>query len=103
MSGVELKTEIREFWNEHPCGSKFAQAEIGSAEFFEAVERHRYETEWHIPGMVNFPAWRDARVLEVGCGLGTDGVQFARSGASYTGIDLTSRAIELVRRRFLMA
>jgi ubiquinone/menaquinone biosynthesis C-methylase UbiE len=103
MNGVELKSQIREFWNEHPCGSKFAQAEIGSAEFFDAVERHRYQTEWHIPQMVDFPKWRDARVLEVGCGLGTDAVQFARAGARYTGIDLTPRSIELARQRFLQS
>jgi ubiquinone/menaquinone biosynthesis C-methylase UbiE len=101
MKTVDIKTQIREFWNEHPCGSKFAQSEIGSAEFFEAVERHRYQTEWHIPQMVNFPRWRGARVLEIGCGLATDAVQFARAGADYTGIDLTPRSIELARHRFL--
>jgi ubiquinone/menaquinone biosynthesis C-methylase UbiE len=40
------------------------------------------------------------RVLEIGCGLGTDGAQFARAGAIYTGVDLTEAAIELARRRF---
>jgi SAM-dependent methyltransferase len=39
-------------------------------------------------------------VLEIGCGLGTDGAQFARAGANYTGIDLTDAAIDLARRRF---
>src|SRR5688572_13379813 len=103
MKAEELKLQIREFWNEHPCGSKFARAEIGSSEFFDAVERHRYETEWHIPQMVNFSSWRGARVLEVGCGLATDAVQFARAGARYTGVDLTPRAIELGRHRFMQA
>jgi ubiquinone/menaquinone biosynthesis C-methylase UbiE len=39
-------------------------------------------------------------VLEVGCGLGTDGAQFAKAGAVYTGIDLTDAAIDLAKRRF---
>jgi SAM-dependent methyltransferase len=41
-------------------------------------------------------------VLEIGCGLGTDGAQFAKAGAHYTGIDLTDAAIDLARRRFEM-
>ncbi len=99
---IDLKTQVREFWNAHPCGSKFAQEEVGSAEFFAAIEQHRYATEWHIPQVVDFPRWRGAQVLEVGCGLGTDAVQFARAGAQYTGIDLTPRSIEMVRHRFIM-
>ncbi|MBK7993350.1 MAG: class I SAM-dependent methyltransferase [Blastocatellia bacterium] len=96
----ELKQKVREFWNENPCGTKFAQAEIGTVEFFNAIEKHRYETEWHILEMANFPAWKGKTVLEVGCGLGTDAVQFARAGAIYTGVDLTPRSIELVGKRF---
>lgn len=98
----DLKSQVRAFWNEHPCGSKFAREEIGTAQFFRAIEEHRYATEWHIPEMVDFPRWRGAAVLEVGCGMGTDGVQFARAGARYTGIDLTPRSIEIVRGRFAL-
>ncbi len=96
----DLKGKVREFWNENPCGTKFAQAEIGSVEFFAAIEKHRYETEWHIPEMAQFPTWHGKKVLEVGCGLGTDAVEFARAGAHYTGIDLTPKSIELVQKRF---
>jgi SAM-dependent methyltransferase len=96
----ELKTRVHDFWQANPCGNKFAEGEIGTREFFNAIERHRYQTEWHIPGVVNFQRWRDSDVLEVGCGLGTDAINFARRGARYTGVDLTEASIELVRRRF---
>jgi ubiquinone/menaquinone biosynthesis C-methylase UbiE len=96
----DLKTRVHDFWQANPCGTKFAQGEIGSREFFDAVERHRYETESHIREVVGFDGWRGRDVLEVGCGLGTDGINFARAGAAYTGIDLTEASIELVRRRF---
>jgi ubiquinone/menaquinone biosynthesis C-methylase UbiE len=95
-----LKARVREFWNANPCGSKFAPEDIGTPQFFAAIEAHRYATEWHIPLMVNFPQWQGKRVLEIGCGLGTDGVQFGRAGADYTAVDLTPRAIELVQQRF---
>lgn len=96
----ELKAHVRDFWQANPCGSKFAREEIGTREFFEAVERHRYKTEWHIPEVVDFPRWRDKDVLEVGCGVGTDAINFAREGAHYTGVDLTTASIDLVAGRF---
>ena len=95
-----LKERVRSFWQANPCGTKFADAEVGTREFFERVEKHRYRTEWHIPAAAGFDKARGLRVLEVGCGLGTDGAQFARAGAVYTGIDLTEAAIGLARRRF---
>jgi ubiquinone/menaquinone biosynthesis C-methylase UbiE len=96
----ELKTRVHDFWQANPCGSTFGDGEIGTHEFFDAVERHRYQTEWHIPEVIDFPRWRDKDVLEVGCGLGTDAINFARAGARYTGVDLTEASIELARRRF---
>ena len=95
-----LKERVRAFWQEHPCGSKFSDAEIGTREFFDRVEQHRYEKEWHIPAAADFAATRGLRVLEIGCGVGTDGLQFARAGAIYTGIDLTEAAVALARTNF---
>ena len=46
------------------------------------------------------PAARGLKVLEIGCGLGTDGAQFAKAGADYTGVDLTEAAVELARTAF---
>ncbi|MBA2645496.1 MAG: class I SAM-dependent methyltransferase [Pyrinomonadaceae bacterium] len=96
----ELKDRVRAFWQAHPCGTKFSDAVVGSRLFFERVEEHRYQTEWHIPAAADFAGARNLRVLEIGCGLGTDAAQFARAGAIYTGVDLTDAAIELARRRF---
>ena len=95
-----LKERVRSFWQAHPCGTKFTDAEVGSRAFFERIEEHRYRTEWHIPAAAGFAQARNLRVLEIGCGLGTDGAQFARAGAIYTGVDLTEAAAELARRRF---
>ena len=58
----ELKTRVHDFWQANPCGIKFSDLEIGTREFFEAVERHRYQTEWHIPQVVDFSRWRDSDV-----------------------------------------
>ena len=96
----DLKERVRAFWQVHPCGTKFSDAEVGTREFFERVEQHRYKKEWHIPQAAEFAGTKGLRVLEIGCGMGTDGAQFAKAGADYTGVDLTEAAIELARKRF---
>ena len=95
-----LKERVRAFWQANPCGVKFADAAPGSRRFYELVEAHRYTKEWHIPGAADFSSARGLKVLEIGCGLGTDGAQFAEVGADYTGVDLTEAAVDLARKRF---
>jgi ubiquinone/menaquinone biosynthesis C-methylase UbiE len=96
----KLKERVRAFWQENPCGTKFADAPPGSRRFYELVEEHRYKKEWHIPVAAGFAEAKNLNVLEIGCGLGTDGAQFAKAGANYTGVDLTEAAVELAQRRF---
>jgi SAM-dependent methyltransferase len=95
-----LKERVRAFWQANPCGVKFADAAPGTRRFYELVEAHRYTKEWHIPSAADFSSTRGLQVLEIGCGLGTDGAQFAEAGADYTGVDLTEAAVELARKRF---
>jgi SAM-dependent methyltransferase len=95
-----LKDRVRAFWQANPCGVKFADAAPGTRRFYELVEAHRYTKEWHIPDAADFTGARGLKVLEIGCGLGTDGAQFAAAGADYTGVDLTEAAVALARKRF---
>jgi ubiquinone/menaquinone biosynthesis C-methylase UbiE len=95
-----LKERVRAFWQANPCGVKFADAAPGTRRFYELVEAHRYTSEWHIPMAADFPSARGLKVLEIGCGLGTDAAQFAEADADYTGVDLTDAAVELARKRF---
>jgi len=96
----EEKQRAREQWSEDPCGAVYArEQEFGTREFFDAVERHRY-TEYApwMPAVMGFSDFAGARLLEVGCGMGTDLLQFARGGAKVTGVDLTPRSIEISRQ-----
>jgi SAM-dependent methyltransferase len=98
-SDDSCKHLVQAFWDEHPCGVKFAPGEIGTQYFFEEIEKHRYLTEGHILKMLPLDQVQGKRVLEIGCGLGTDGGQLARHGANYIGMDLTPTAVQLTRRR----
>jgi SAM-dependent methyltransferase len=64
------------------------------------VEARKYFVEPHIPGFAQFERWRGKRVLEVGCGIGTDSINFARAGARLTAVDLSQESLDVCRRRF---
>jgi len=58
-----LKDRVRAFWQQNPCGTKFADAPPGSRRFYELVEEHRYKKEWHIPEAAGFAHSKDLNVL----------------------------------------
>ncbi len=97
-----LKRSVREFWNTTPCGTRDVVAEEGSPAFFRAIEQRRYLLEPFIRDFARFSERRGERVLEVGVGAASDHVNFARSGANLTGIDLTPHAIKLAGKRLAM-
>lgn len=98
----EEKQRARDQWGEDPCGAVHGREhEFGTREFFETVEQHRYHdyAPW-MPDVMGFNQFAGGRLLEIGCGMGTDLLQFARGGAICTGADLTPRSIEITRHRF---
>jgi ubiquinone/menaquinone biosynthesis C-methylase UbiE len=91
---------VRAFWDASPCQSDLSKAE-DRRRYFEEISRIRFQRrEWHIPIVASFDSFRGKDVLEIGCGIATDGLEFARNGANYIGVDLTPNAIELAKERF---
>jgi ubiquinone/menaquinone biosynthesis C-methylase UbiE len=96
---VADKDTVKAFWDETPCGTRAVPESPATREAFEAIERRRYELEPFIPQFARFHEWGGRRILEVGCGIGTDLLQFARAGARLHAVDLSPRSVELARRQ----
>jgi ubiquinone/menaquinone biosynthesis C-methylase UbiE len=91
--------EVREYWNKRPCNIRHSPRPVGSKEYFDEVEARKYFVEPHIPGFADFERWRGKKVLEIGCGIGTDTVNFARAGADVTAVELSDESMKVAEQR----
>jgi 2-polyprenyl-3-methyl-5-hydroxy-6-metoxy-1,4-benzoquinol methylase len=98
FSDVEI-SRVRDYWNARPCNIRHSPALLGTKEYFDEVEARKYFVEYHIPAFAEFQRWHGKRVLDIGCGIGTDTINFARAGAQVTAVDLSDKSIDLARKR----
>jgi ubiquinone/menaquinone biosynthesis C-methylase UbiE len=91
---------IQRYWNERIHDLEMTDHPVGSREFFDDLDEYRFDKLNYLPRLVDFNAYRGQRLLEVGCGIGTDLVRFARGGALVTGVDLSTTAIGLAMKNF---
>ena len=92
--------KIQDYWNHRIHDLEMTDHPVGSKAFFDDLDDYRFDKLHYLPQLVDFSSFRGQRVLEVGCGIGTDLVRFARGGALVTGVDLAPTAIELARKNF---
>jgi SAM-dependent methyltransferase len=102
--------DVRRWWAEHPMTYGDVHGESGDAlgtpAFFAGVDERLLE--WNRPlhgarpfdAIFPYDAHRGARVLEVGCGMGTMASLWAHEGARVTAVDLNATAVAQTRRRF---
>jgi len=91
-------------WDQDPCGAHYVKDHaLGTREFFDSVEQYRYNdyAPW-LPQVMGFNEFGGRNLLEIGCGMGSDLLQFARGKARCTAVDLTPRSIEITRHRFAL-
>lgn len=92
--------QVRDYWDARPCNVRHSDLPLGSREYFDQVEKKKFTAEPHIPAFCEFDRWQGKRVLEIGSGIGTMAINFARYGADYTGIELSEESLRLTQQRF---
>ena len=95
MKSDSLTGQIRRYWNTRIHDLEMTDNPMGSREFFVDLDEYRFDKLRYLPEIVRFDGFADNQILEVGCGVGTDLVRFAKGGAYVTGVDLAERSIEL--------
>ena len=93
-------SDVKDYWNNRPCNIRHSDKPFGTEEYFDEVEQRKYNVEPHIPTFAEFDKWKNKNVLEIGCGIGTDSINFVRSGANLTVTDVSSKSLIICQDRF---
>ncbi|MFO7964778.1 MAG: class I SAM-dependent methyltransferase [Desulfobacterales bacterium] len=101
-----LPSEVHDYWNAHTLGLQYVtdfKIEIGSKAFFDHIRP--WMNPCKFPWIMNriereADILKGKHLLEVGCGMGYDTLEFLKRGVRVTATDLTSNAVLLARRHF---
>lgn len=87
--------KVKEYWERHIPQYWYSNKDIDTKEYYDELQQKRYSYYYpYLYVLAEFDKHKDERVLEIGCGQGTDLLQFAKGGAIVTGLDLTEDAIK---------
>jgi ubiquinone/menaquinone biosynthesis C-methylase UbiE len=98
--------EVQDYWNAHTLGLQYVTDESvkpGTPEFFAHIRpwMNPYKFPW-IMERIDQEArlLKGKYLLEIGCGMGYDSLEFLKRGVHVTATDLTTNAVALTRRHF---
>ncbi len=105
----EIQSAVFDYWNTHTLGMQYVTDSgiaVGSPEFFEHIRpwMNPYKFPWIMERIE-----REAKILkgkhllEIGCGMGYDSLEFLKRGVLVTATDLTPNAVAMTRRHFEIA
>src|ERR1044072_1447777 len=98
MKQPDIQT-VQSYSDARPCNIRHSTKSVGTKEYFDEVEKRKYFVEPHISGFAHFERWNGKKGREVGCGIGTDTMNFARAGASVTAVDLSDESLKVAKQR----
>lgn len=94
-----LIDDVKAWWDANPCNKRHGIASVGTLEYSMQVTEKKYCVEPHIVWFAEFPKWNGKRVLDAGCGIGTDSISFAVNLARVTALDVSEESLAIARAR----
>jgi ubiquinone/menaquinone biosynthesis C-methylase UbiE len=97
---------IRHYWQNHPLGNQYVTDSSlipGSREYFDHIRpwMNPFKFPWIMERIENEAALLQGKqLLEIGCGMGFDSLEFIKRGVNVSAIDLTQAAVDFARRHF---
>lgn len=97
---------VYDYWNTHTLGFQYVtdhDIEVGSPEFFDHIRpwMNPYKFPWIMERIEREAViLKGKHLLEIGCGMGYDSLEFLKRGVRVTATDLTPNAVVMARRHF---
>ena len=97
---------VRDYWDSHTLGLQYVRDKnlpVGSPEFFSHIRpwMNPYKFPWIMERIAReAKLLKGKRLLEIGCGMGYDSLEFLKRGVRVTATDLTPSAVRLAGRHF---
>lgn len=94
--------EVRDYWGKKNIPQQwYSKKEPFSLAWFNELSYKRYDRYYpYLKNEAEFADHPNEEVLEIGCGLGTDLLEYAKHGAKVTGVDLGEDQIILTKLNF---
>lgn len=103
-----ITTAVHNYWNSRTLGLQYVtdkNLEVGGPEFFAQIRPWMtpYKFAWIMERIEREAALlQDKHLLEIGCGMGYDSVEFLKRGVRVTATDLTANAVALTMCHFAL-
>lgn len=98
---VGTMADVAAYWNRRPCNCQHSclDPEVQPLAYSLQVKQRKFAVEPHLLDFADPVRWKGKRVLDLGCGIGTESLVFALNGAEVVGLDLSRASIDLAIRR----
>jgi SAM-dependent methyltransferase len=93
-----IEENVSEYWDRRPCGEWHSRAKDLLQYSIQTTAWKKY-VEPHLWEFAEFPNWCGARVLDLGCGIGTEALEFARHGADVVAVDYSQQSLDIAAER----
>lgn len=93
--------KVKDYWELRLPQTWYSNKKPLTKEWFNEIECKRYNVYYnYLYDVAEFKYHPGEKVLEIGVGVGTDLIQFAKNGSKVYGIDLTYNAIMITKKNF---